>query len=263
MHRKYSFKANRAKALFCMAIWAVTIDGAPCLAYIADKEKLDRAAADCDAGKYKEGAAQFKQLGEEGDPFAQCIMGVMYQNGRGAPKNVHSAINWYMKSAKQGYPIAEEHLGEIYQYGEEGIKTDNKVAAKWYRCAAYHGNQKAQMALFKMFISSHVTNEAAEARAWLARACQIPGELTEEAHKSFDKLPPMQEVARVQNNFENEYADMAVDGTMKRQPGQENLPVAKPVQTLLHQPDGLVGALEDHWDKIGGLEKSLSGSANK
>ncbi|MBS1993732.1 MAG: sel1 repeat family protein [Cyanobacteria bacterium SZAS LIN-3] len=249
-------------ALVSLACGLSTAFNPPVFAYMAEKVKLDQAAADCDAGKYKEGAEQFRRLGNEGDAFAQYIMGVMYQNGRGVPKNVHSAIGWYMKSAKQGYPGAEERLGEIYQFGEQGIKKDNKQAADWYRRAAHHGNQKAQMALFKMFISSHIGNEVAEARAWLGRACQTPGELSEDAHKAFANLPAMKEMAATQNNFENEFADMAVAGTMKPAPGQ-TLPVARPVNTLLHQPDGLVGALEDHWGKVADLDKSLSAAAGK
>jgi len=234
-----------------------TTCGAQVFAYQSDKARLDKAAADCDAGKYKEGAEEFTTLAKEGCPFAQCILGVMYQNGRGVPKNVHSAIGWYMKSAKQGYSTAEEHLGEIYQYGEQGIHKDNKQAADWYRRAAHHGNQKAQMALFKMFMTSHTNSEQLEGRSWLAQACRLPGELTEEARKAFMNLSPMKGLAQVQNNFEYEFADMAVGGTLKPEPGQQ-APAPRPVNTLIHQPDGLVGALTDHWDKVEGLERSLA-----
>jgi len=117
---------------------------------MSDKEKLNKAAADCSAGKYKEGAAEFHVLADEGCPFAQCILRIMYQNGRGVSKNVHPAIGWYSKSAKQGYSVAEEHLGEIYQYGEQGTRADSKQAVNWYRGPAYHGNGKVQLALFKM-----------------------------------------------------------------------------------------------------------------
>jgi hypothetical protein len=255
MQWKYCFRS-----LVVVAICAGTLCGAPSLANTAEKEKLDKAAADCEAGNYKEGAAQFRQLGNEGCPFAQCIMGVMYQNGRGVPKNVHTAIGWYMKSAKQGYSVAEEHLGEIYQYGEQGIKQDNKEAADWYRRAAHHGNQKAQMALFKMFVKSHEPNEAAEGRSWLAQACQIPGELSEEAHKAFMSLPPMQELTRVQDNFGNELASVAVAGTGKA-PELQNTTTSKPFQ--FGPPIGMPGTLADRWDGFVGLEKSLSLSTKR
>jgi len=231
-------------------------------AYMADKEKLDKAAAACNAGNYKEGAAQFKVLANDGDAFSQCLLGVMYQNGRGVPKNVNTAISWYMKAAKQGCSNSEVHLGDIYLYGEQGIKKNDKVAADWYRRAAHHGSQNAQMALFKMFISSHFGDEAAEARAWLARACQAPGELTEEAHKAWANLSPVKEMAQVQNNFENEYASVAVLGTQQPAPGQV-APTAQPVSKLLHQPDGLVGALEEHWDKVADLDKQLSAEQSR
>jgi hypothetical protein len=248
-----NFLADGILTTLCVS----TICGAPAFSYMAEKDKLDKASADCQAGRYKEGADEFRQLAKEGCPFAQCILGVMYQNGRGVPKNVHTAISWYSKSAKQGNPVAEEHLGEIYQFGEQGIKQDKSEAANWYRRAAHHGSQKAQMALFKMFVNSHVGSEATEGRSWLEQACKIPGELSEEAHKAWMSLPPVQELTKVQNNFGNELASVAVAGTGKT-PELQNTEPAKSFQIGPNIP--MPGALADHWDGFAGLEKSLSAS---
>jgi Sel1 repeat len=253
---RMNFIASTILTTLCLG----TIYGAPSLAYMAEKEKLDKASADCQAGRYKEGAEEFKQLGNEGCPFAQCILGVMYQNGKGVPKNVHTAIGWYTKSAKQGNPVAEEHLGEIYQFGEQGIKQDNAEAKNWYRRAAHHGSQKAQVALFKMFVNSHTGNEAAEGRSWLQQACAIPGELSEEAHKAWANLPPMKELSKVQDNFGNELASVAVAGTGKA-PVLQNTEPAKSFQIGPNIP--MPGALADHWDGFGGLEKMLSPSRQR
>jgi hypothetical protein len=238
-----------------IALCIGTTNGAPGFAYMADKEKLEKASADCSDGKYKEGVEEFRQLANEGCPFAQCILGVMYQNGKGVSKNVHIAIGWYSKSAKQGNPIAEEHLGEIYQYGEQGIRPDKKAAARWYRRAAHHGSQKAQVALFKMFINSHVGGEATEGRLWLEQACKIPGELSEEAHKAWMSISPMQELTKVQNNFGNELASVAVAGTGKT-PELENTAPAKSFQIGPNIP--MPGALSEHWDGFSRLEKLLT-----
>ena len=255
MHRKNSFTA-----LVLTATLGVTVFGAPSWAYMAEKDKLDKAAADIQAGKYKEGANEFKTLADGGCPFAQCIMGDMYLNGRGVPKNIHQAINYFMKSAKQGYPGAEEHLGEIYQFGEEGIRKDPKLAANWYRRAAYHGNSKAQLALGKMFMSSTTKQDALEGKVWLAQAAKIPGAISDEAHKLFMSLPGVSdaaaEITKTQNDFAFGMANLSVGGTLTRGLEEPGTPASKPLE--MKPPVDMPGALEEDWDKIASVEKSLA-----
>src|SRR5271166_2724224 len=131
MHWKTSLTA-----LLIATTFGVATLGIPSWAAASDKEQLDKAGKDVESGKYKEGAAEFKVIADKGDPFAQCIMGVMYENGRGVPKDIHQAIDWYTKSAKQGFASAEEHLGEIFKDGIDGIRRDNKIATNWLRRAA-------------------------------------------------------------------------------------------------------------------------------
>jgi Sel1 repeat len=195
---------------------SATAFGGPSWAAASEKQQLDKAGEDIESGKYKEGAAEFKVLGDKGNPFAQCIMGVMFQNGRGVPKDIHQAISWYVKSAKQGFAGAEEHLGEIYRDGTEGIKKDSKIAGNWFRRAAFHGDGKAQLALGKMFMTSHTPGESNEAKVWLARACQVPGNISDEAHKAFMNLPGMQDIVKAQDNYEFAIANLAVGGTLTR-----------------------------------------------
>jgi hypothetical protein len=210
MHWKTSLAA-----LLIATTFGVTASGLPSWAAASEKEQLDKAGADVGAGKYKEGAAEFKALADKGNPFAQCIMGVMSQNGRGVTKDIHQAINWYMKSANQGFAGAEEHLGEIYRDGTDGIKKDTKLAANWFRRAAFHGDGKAQLALGKMFMASHQPHESTEAKIWLARAFETPGHISDEAHKAFMTLPGMQDMVKSQNNFQFAIANLAVGGTLQ------------------------------------------------
>jgi Sel1 repeat len=243
---------NSLTSLVLAATFGATVCGAPSGAYMAEKAKLDKAAADVEAGNYKEGAAQFKQLADEGCPFAQCLLGVMYLNGKGVPKNVHTAINYFTKSAKQGSSDAEYHLGEIYHYGEEGIKKDNKVAASWYRRAAYHGNSKAQLALGKMFMNSERKDEADEGKVWLAKASQIPGEIADEARKLVMSIPGMGDVVNAQGNFEFAMANLVAGGTLKRDPTSIIHPVP------MNVPADMPGGLEENWDRFANAERSLA-----
>jgi hypothetical protein len=247
MHWKNSIRASVLVATF-----GLTVCGAPSMAYMAEKERLNKAAAEVEAGHYKEGAAQFKELADGGCPFAECILGVMYLNGKGVPKNVHTAINYFTKSAKQGSPDAEEHLGEIYQYGEEGIKKDNKVAASWYRRAAYHGNSKAQLALGKMFMNSQRKEEADEGKVWLAKASQIPGAIADEARKIVMSIPGMEDVVHAQGNFEFAMANLVAGGTLKRSADATSQPVQ------MNAPADMPGALAENWDRFANVERSIA-----
>ncbi len=247
MHRYHPFIA-----LAFTAVVGITTCGAPASAYVSDKEKLNKAAAEIDAGNFKEGAVDFKRLADEGCPFAQCAMGIMYLNGKGVAKNVHTAIFYFTKSAKQGFPDAEEHLGEIYQFGEEGVKKDTKTAANWYRRASYHGNHKAQLALGKMFMNSHVTSEVDEAKVWLAKACQIPGAIADEAKQAFLSMPGMSDFIHAQDNFEFAMANVAAGGTLTRGPQAQSVP------TQMTAPPDMPGALADDWDRFAGFEDSIA-----
>lgn len=59
----------------------------------------------------------------------------MYENGDGVPKDINIAIEWYEKSANQGYAEAQCNLGYIYKCGN-GVTEYMILAAKWYEKAA-------------------------------------------------------------------------------------------------------------------------------
>ena len=47
---------------------------------------------------------------ESGNAAAQCVLGVMYENGLGVRRNFERAADWYGKAASQGYAEAQELL---------------------------------------------------------------------------------------------------------------------------------------------------------
>src|SRR5579862_3820751 len=44
---------------------------------------------------------EMRKAAEEGDPQAQCYLGVCYQNGQGIQQDYHEAVKWFRKSADQ------------------------------------------------------------------------------------------------------------------------------------------------------------------
>jgi hypothetical protein len=76
---------------------------------------------------------------EQGDPRAQCNLGVCYANGRGVEKNVVKAVELYGKAAEQGDVAAQSLLGSCYAFGR-GVDKDGAIAMKWMQRAAEQGD---------------------------------------------------------------------------------------------------------------------------
>ncbi len=67
--------------------------------------------AGCDAyerGDYDTAFKEFQPLAEQGEMVAQWSLGVMYERGRGVPKDSVQAYRWYTLAAGQGDDLAEK-----------------------------------------------------------------------------------------------------------------------------------------------------------
>ena len=103
-----------------------------------------------DRGDFATAHKEFMAAALGGDATAQNSLGVMYDNGRGVPKDDRKAVNWYRKAADQGYADAQFNLGIAYDNGQ-GVPKDEQLAVSWYRKAADQGNAEAQNNLGTMY----------------------------------------------------------------------------------------------------------------
>jgi uncharacterized protein len=88
---------------------------------------------------------------EQGNVYAQNILGAFYYEGRGVPQDYKEAVKWYRKAAEQGLAGAQGDLGLMYRIGK-GVLQDYKEAIKWYKKAAEQGNSIAQGDLGVMYV---------------------------------------------------------------------------------------------------------------
>ena len=79
---------------------------------------------------------------EAGDKDAQCNLGFLYEHSVGMETQYEEAIDWYQKSAKQGYDMAQLALGIMYYEGE-GVDNDIVTAYAWFNVAAANENATA------------------------------------------------------------------------------------------------------------------------
>ena len=112
----------------------------------------------------------FRPLADQGVVSAQLKLGLIYDLGRGVPKDDAEAVKWYRLAADQGHASAQYFLGGMYYFGH-GVPQNYDEARKWYRLAADQGYASAQSSLGGMYYHGRgVPQDYGEALKWLRLA---------------------------------------------------------------------------------------------
>ncbi|MFP6688182.1 MAG: hypothetical protein VCD31_02525, partial [Alphaproteobacteria bacterium] len=61
----------------------------------------DEGMAAAQRGDFATALQEFRPLAEQGDADAQTLIGMMYNEGLGVPKNDAEAVKWFHKAAEQ------------------------------------------------------------------------------------------------------------------------------------------------------------------
>lgn len=109
---------------------------------------------------------------EQGDAYAQSLLGGMYYFGNGVAQDYGEAVKWYRLAALQGDLHAQSFLGSMYAVGN-GVPQDYDEAAKWYRLAAEQGDAGVQQVFGLMYYNGEgVARDYVEAAKWLRLAAE-------------------------------------------------------------------------------------------
>lgn len=92
-----------------------------------------------EAGNYEVAVNSWQPLAKQGDGAAQFNLALMYHRGLGVLADEAMAVEWYQKSASNGYPKAQEFLAAAYREGWFGLKKDPQKAAYWDQQLATEG----------------------------------------------------------------------------------------------------------------------------
>ncbi len=115
---------------------------------------------------------QYRMAAERGYPIAQMIVGVMFQNGLAAPRDLPQSVVWFRKAADQGYLPAQTVLGAMYLNGL-GVEKDPAQAVAWYRKAADHSDPMAQSNLSALYHNGvGVAQDHQQAFEWMRKAAE-------------------------------------------------------------------------------------------
>jgi TPR repeat protein len=86
---------------------------------------------------------------DQRNPYAQAMLGLLYERGIGVSQDYTEALKWFRLAADQGFLVAQYELGVVYEKGN-GVPQSNAEAVKWYRLAAKQGHKDAQTALRRL-----------------------------------------------------------------------------------------------------------------
>jgi TPR repeat protein len=108
---------------------------------------------------------------EQGNAEAQFSLALLYEHGRGLPKDQGEAVRWYRRAAMQGDTFAQNSLGNNYWEGT-GVPKDDREAVWWWRLAADKGFSPAQHSLGKILAGGGqgVPVDRPQAYMWLMLA---------------------------------------------------------------------------------------------
>lgn len=82
---------------------------------------------------------------------AAKVLGDIYDQGVGTPRDARKAESYYRKAAKFGLPTAQFALAEMLHAGDAGVKQDRKEALRWYEAAAKADHPGALYALARAY----------------------------------------------------------------------------------------------------------------
>ncbi|MCI0507550.1 MAG: hypothetical protein L0Z73_15770 [Gammaproteobacteria bacterium] len=84
-----------------------------------------------ESGDFNTAVQQWGPLADQGHPIAQFNMALLYHSGLGVDLNEAAALEWYKKSAKNGYYKAQEYMAVGYREGWFGLPKDSRQAEYW------------------------------------------------------------------------------------------------------------------------------------
>jgi localization factor PodJL len=88
------------------------------------------------------GGAALRAAAAKGDPAAEFEIASRLAEGRGVPRDLTAAAEWFERAAKQGLAPAQVRLGSLYEKGL-GVKKNLETARRHYLSAAEAGNARA------------------------------------------------------------------------------------------------------------------------
>ncbi|MFO7297830.1 MAG: hypothetical protein DIU57_005300 [Pseudomonadota bacterium] len=119
--------------------------------YLVPATGEDAAYIAFEQGRYLTALDLAERAAKKGEPQAHTLIGRIYAEGLGVPKDEAVAAQWYAKGAELGDIEAAFSLGLFLAEGR-GVKKDREAAARMFEIAAAKGHPYANYNLGLMFL---------------------------------------------------------------------------------------------------------------
>jgi uncharacterized protein len=121
-------------------------------------------------GDFAEAITLWRRAAEAGSVAAQNELGLVFETGRGSPRDNGEALKWYRLAAEQGDPTALTSVGSMLEKGQ-GAARDYETASRLFRQAADRGYAPAMTDLAEMYEKGEGTaRDFVAARKWYEEA---------------------------------------------------------------------------------------------
>lgn len=144
-------------------------------ALASDNPQADAKAA-FESGDYAAAAKALEPMAAQGDAAAQYNLGLLYNTGRGVPKDQAMAASLYEKAARQGKAPAQLAIGVMYRNGQ-GVPADYPRAFMWLTMSedGLTGTDNAQAARFRKELEKDMTPEQMQEARDMVDNCRQVG----------------------------------------------------------------------------------------
>lgn len=128
---------------FSSLLLVAAIGGMPVLAQSLEV-RMRTAAGAYERKDFALALSIWKPLAAEGNAEAETLLGAMYWQGEGVPRDHAEASRLYLAAAEQGYARAQNNIGFMYGFGEGIPPHDDVQAYKWISLAVERYTVKNQ-----------------------------------------------------------------------------------------------------------------------
>ena len=123
--------------------------------------------------RYAEARTLFLDAAEAGDVKSMLMLGLMYDNGMGDPRDAGLAFYWYSQAAVAGNARAMFNLYQMLEEGD-GTYVDQKEATAWLEKSAEKGFPEAQFRWAQVLhAGKRLPQDDESALMWLEIVSQI------------------------------------------------------------------------------------------
>lgn len=125
--KKYKKFVVRTVILLMMLVFTMVVTPV----HSQEKKRYNAGLLASEAGDYAAAVVAWQPLARQGDAAAQFNLALMYHRGLGVTSDEQKAVQWYQKSASNGYARAQEFLVAAYREGWFGLEKNPQKAEYW------------------------------------------------------------------------------------------------------------------------------------